>query len=404
MVGLTVAIVTVVSARAPWWVHVIAAGMAMGVAVDPAAHRRGRDSVWSSPWSAGPSRGASPVLRAARRRDHPQRAGPGRARRLPRPPDRRRRRGRRRAVRRRPHRLLAPCPALGVGRCRRPRAAGAALSTAAFALEAARSRDELSVRSAVGRVGGDRVGVGRRRRQAEAGLRLRRVRAGHRARQPQLRRGRSAASLVPVVAQHRSAAIDMSAVGSDGAATVAEALAGWTSSRCASTGGRIDVDRLAALGDQLVEVRVALDEVVATAHSSRSPWLVGRATLRARRLRDAASPSTCPASTRRSTPCASGAVDARRRRAAAPTSSCSPRRRNPAASAASSAATPSCRRSTAGSSSAPSDGPRTSTTTIAAAGVRVPGNRPSSSPGTDGSGTTRTATGWSATPPSATWR
>ncbi len=274
LVGLVVAVVATVSSRAPWWVHVIAAGTAMAVAVDPLLIAVAAIGL-AAALVGGAVRGAPPVLRVAAagislnvlaRSDLGGFLG-------------------------RPTIVAVAVGALlfiaGLkGRSRRARRwalAGvgalvllAGASTAAFAAEAARSRGELSgglrwAESAVTALESGDVEQAQADFASAAGVL---ATAHDRLTSPWT----LGASLVPVVAQHRSAAVDMSEVGADGAATVADALAAMDLESLRVEDGRIDVDRLAALGDQLAEVRVALDEVAATARSSRSPWLAGRAT------------------------------------------------------------------------------------------------------------------------------
>jgi hypothetical protein len=85
------------------------------------------------------------------------------------------------------------------------------------------------------------------------------------------------ASLVPVLAQHRTAAVDMSGVGSSGAAEVADAIREIDLDSLRSVNGRIDVAAVAALRDPFTRVHAALDRLSAAARDSGSPWLVNRA-------------------------------------------------------------------------------------------------------------------------------
>ena len=87
----------------------------------------------------------------------------------------------------------------------------------------------------------------------------------------------SAAAFVPVVAQHRSAVLDMSGVGADGAATVAEALEEIDLDALRTVDGRFDLAELTALEGPLSRVREALDDLQQTTQAARSPWLVNRA-------------------------------------------------------------------------------------------------------------------------------
>ncbi len=85
------------------------------------------------------------------------------------------------------------------------------------------------------------------------------------------------AALVPVVAQHRSAVLDMSGVGAEGAATVADALDEIDLDALRTVDGRFDLAALAALEGPLTRVRDALEDLRQTTDSARSPWLVNRA-------------------------------------------------------------------------------------------------------------------------------
>ncbi|MFT3853392.1 MAG: DUF4012 domain-containing protein [Ilumatobacteraceae bacterium] len=86
------------------------------------------------------------------------------------------------------------------------------------------------------------------------------------------------AAAVPVVAQHRSAVVDMSAAGADGAHTVADALAEIDLDSLRATDGRIDLDALSRLIEPLEHVQQALVRLQTTTDSARSVWLVRRAT------------------------------------------------------------------------------------------------------------------------------
>ena len=86
------------------------------------------------------------------------------------------------------------------------------------------------------------------------------------------------AAFVPVLAQHRSAVVDMSGVGSAGAATVAEALDEIDLDALRTVDGRINLDALAALEAPLTRVREALATLQQTTNDARSQWLVDRAT------------------------------------------------------------------------------------------------------------------------------
>lgn len=86
------------------------------------------------------------------------------------------------------------------------------------------------------------------------------------------------AAAVPIVAQHRSAIVDMSDVGAVGAHTVADALAEIDLDSLRATDGRIDLDALSRLIEPLDQVQQALVRLQTTTDSSRSVWLVHRAT------------------------------------------------------------------------------------------------------------------------------
>lgn len=85
------------------------------------------------------------------------------------------------------------------------------------------------------------------------------------------------ATVVPVLAQHRDAVVGMSAVGAEGAATVADVLGAIDLDALRVHDGRLDVAAVAALADPLRQVRAALDDLGAATAEARSPWLIGRA-------------------------------------------------------------------------------------------------------------------------------
>lgn len=86
-----------------------------------------------------------------------------------------------------------------------------------------------------------------------------------------------AAGFVPVVAQHRDAAVDMSAAGAAGATTVTEALVDVDVDALRPVAGRIDLDAVAGVAAPLHRVHAALVELQDVVDRSSSPWLVGRA-------------------------------------------------------------------------------------------------------------------------------
>ena len=87
------------------------------------------------------------------------------------------------------------------------------------------------------------------------------------------------ASLVPVLAQHRDAVVDMSATGAVGAATVADALDRIDIDGLRLIDGHVDLDALAAIENPLGDVRAALDELQAATDDAQSPWLIPKARL-----------------------------------------------------------------------------------------------------------------------------
>ena len=86
------------------------------------------------------------------------------------------------------------------------------------------------------------------------------------------------AALIPVLAQHREAAIEMSGVGGSGAEVAAEALGGLDLESLRLIDGRIDLEALARLRGPLERTHRAMVELAdAATRSLRSPWLIGRA-------------------------------------------------------------------------------------------------------------------------------
>ncbi len=88
----------------------------------------------------------------------------------------------------------------------------------------------------------------------------------------------AAAALIPVLAQHREAAIEMSGVGGSGAEVAAEALGGLDLESLRLIDGRIDLAALERLRGPFERTHRAMVEVAdAATRSLRSPWLIGRA-------------------------------------------------------------------------------------------------------------------------------
>ena len=84
------------------------------------------------------------------------------------------------------------------------------------------------------------------------------------------------AGVVPVVAQHYDAAVDMSATGASGAAVVADALDDIHPDSLQVERGRVDLAAVAALAAPLGQAEGALEDLHATVDESVSPWLIGR--------------------------------------------------------------------------------------------------------------------------------
>lgn len=88
----------------------------------------------------------------------------------------------------------------------------------------------------------------------------------------------AAASVVPVVAQHRAAALDLSRAGSAATAQVADALRQIDPDTLQVVDGRIDLDAVRALGAPFAAVDAALDTMAAALDTAESPWLVAPVT------------------------------------------------------------------------------------------------------------------------------
>jgi hypothetical protein len=85
------------------------------------------------------------------------------------------------------------------------------------------------------------------------------------------------ARLIPIVAQHRTAVVELSASGARGASIVADALDGIDLETLRTVDGRIDLGAIAALDGPLTRVREALVDVQQQLDLVRTPWLVHRA-------------------------------------------------------------------------------------------------------------------------------
>jgi hypothetical protein len=85
------------------------------------------------------------------------------------------------------------------------------------------------------------------------------------------------AALIPVVAQHRRAALDVLAEAARAAATVSAALGAADVDSIRLAGGTVDVEALAALAAPLESVDNAVVDMSATLRGASSPWLIGAA-------------------------------------------------------------------------------------------------------------------------------
>ena len=86
------------------------------------------------------------------------------------------------------------------------------------------------------------------------------------------------AALIPVLAQHREAAIEMSGVGGRGAGVAADALGGLDLESLRLVEGRVDLEALERLRGPFERTHQAMVELADGAtRSLRSPWLIGRA-------------------------------------------------------------------------------------------------------------------------------
>jgi len=84
----------------------------------------------------------------------------------------------------------------------------------------------------------------------------------------------AASSAVPVVAQHRAAAVELTSAGADATGRIAEALRQIDLQQLHVQGGTIDLAAIAALGQPFADVDGALDELSVAVARSRSPWLL----------------------------------------------------------------------------------------------------------------------------------
>jgi hypothetical protein len=270
--GAGVALIVVIASRAPWWAVAIAAGTALGIAVDPALMVFALVALGLVVWLGSTHRDRPELVAVSvgitfnvlvrSRLDQPFAlsaviTGLVAAVLLvaglygwPRWP-----------------RLLM---SLGVGVL--VLAAGAA--TIGFGAAAMRARHDLADGQNSAELGvsslenGDYEEAEQWFREAATYL--------HRAHQRLTEPWASGATFIPVVAHYRDAAVDISGVAADGADTVADALADVDLDALRTVDGRIDLDALATLEEPLTHVRNALVDLKAVTDASRSPWFINR--------------------------------------------------------------------------------------------------------------------------------
>jgi Protein of unknown function (DUF4012) len=154
-------------------------------------------------------------------------------------------------------------------------AALAVVATAGFGVAAARARHDLAGGRTTAELGvsalenGDFAEAERWFREAATLL--------DRAHERLTQTAAGGARLVPIVAQHRAAAVELSESGAQGASTVADALAEIDLDALRTVDGRIDLDSVEALHGPLTRVREALVDLQQHLDDVRSPWLVHRA-------------------------------------------------------------------------------------------------------------------------------
>ncbi len=151
----------------------------------------------------------------------------------------------------------------------------AVVATAGFGVAAARARHDLAGGRTTAELGvaalesGDFAEAERWFREAAMLL----DRAHERLTEP----AAGGARLVPVVAQHRAAVVELSESGAHGATTVADALDEIDLDALRTVDGRIDLDAVEALDGPLTRVRDALVDLQQHLDEVRTPWLVHRA-------------------------------------------------------------------------------------------------------------------------------
>jgi Protein of unknown function (DUF4012) len=268
-----VALIVVIGAQAPWWAVVTAAGAALAIALDPLLLVLALAALGAALWVGSTHRTRPDVLALSLGITfnvlvRAELGGPFGVSALI------------------TGALAALIVVTGVHSCSKPvryvtcavaggLAAVALIAVGGFGVAAARSRHDLAGGRNAAELGvtaienGDFGAAERWFRDAAGYL----DRAHERLTEPMA----AGAALLPVVAQHRDAVVELSESGARGASTVAEALAEIDLDSLHTVDGRIDLDAVAALDGPLTRVREALDDLQQTLDSVRSPWLVHRA-------------------------------------------------------------------------------------------------------------------------------
>ena len=94
------------------------------------------------------------------------------------------------------------------------------------------------------------------------------------------------ANIVPVVAQHRRAGVELSSAAAIAAAALSDHLQAIDLDAVASEPGLIDLDAVRALGAPLRDIRSEIDRLTVAVEASRSPWLADPVERRLDRLFD----------------------------------------------------------------------------------------------------------------------
>lgn len=150
---------------------------------------------------------------------------------------------------------------------------GAIVSAGAFGVAAASSRSDLEAGQDFAEAGidllneGDFAGAAEQFEQAAQAL----DEAEDRMSQPWV----AVAGAVPVVAQHHELAADLSRSGAAATRQVADALRQVDPSSLTLTGGVIDLAAIPPLAQPFADVDAALEDLAATVADVRSPWIIG---------------------------------------------------------------------------------------------------------------------------------